>query len=142
MVFGNLLGGNKMSMLPSMPPPYQPDSLVEKNLNTQFYDGWNFVADHIAAYSKEKGWAKEDRNPGELIALMHSELSEALEALRHGNPDDQQCPGFKNVEIELADCIIRIMDASKAKGWNVGAAILAKVRFNDTREYRHGGKLF
>lgn len=36
----------------------------------------------------EKGWygpdGDQDRNMGEVIALMHSELSEALEAHRHG----------------------------------------------------------
>ena len=60
---------------------------------------------HIHATAKSKGWwgedGKADRNNGEAIALMHSELSEALEALRHGNPPDDKIQGFSGAEAEL-----------------------------------------
>lgn len=84
----------------------------------------------------------ENRNDGEALALIHSEVSEALEALRHGNPPDDKIPAFSGVEAELADVIIRIMDISKARGWCVANAIVAKIAFNETRSHKHGGKHF
>ncbi len=76
------------------------------------------------------------------IALMHSELSEGLEGLRHGNPPSDHIPEFSSIEEELADCIIRIMDVSQERGWKVAEAIEAKRKFNNTRTHRHGGKKF
>jgi hypothetical protein len=73
---------------------------------------------------------------------MHSELSECLEALRHGNPPDEHIPQHNNAVVELADCIIRILDFAESKHWNVGAALCDKVKYNKGREYKHGGKKF
>lgn len=51
----------------------------------------------------------KDRNVGEMIALMHSELSEALEAHRKNLMDDK-LPDFHGIDVELVDCIIRACD--------------------------------
>ena len=107
-----------------------------------FITEFKAVADEVNQIAIEKGWWKGERNEGELIALMHSELSEALEALRHGNPPDDKIPEFSGVEAEFADVIIRIMDMASAKGLRVGEAIVAKVAFNQDRPYKHGGKRF
>jgi NTP pyrophosphatase (non-canonical NTP hydrolase) len=100
------------------------------------------VAQEVNHIAIEKGWWEGERNEGELIALMHSELSEALEAIRNGNPPDDKIPEFTGVEAELADVIIRIMDMAAAKGYRVGDAIVAKINYNKNRPYKHGGKKF
>lgn len=107
-----------------------------------FAEAFNYFADEVNEIAVEKGWWKEDRNEGELICLMHSELSEALEALRHGNPPDSHIPEFAGVEAELADTIIRIMDFACAKGYRVGEAVEAKIAYNKNRDFMHGGKRF
>lgn len=92
--------------------------------------------------AKSKGWWDTDRNNGEALALIHSEVSEALEALRMGNPPDDKIPEFSGAEAELADVVIRIMDLAHARDWNVGGAIVAKMEMNKGRTIRHGGKAF
>jgi len=78
-------------------------------------------------------------NFGEKIALCHAELSEALEATRkHHFDQDKHCPTFKNFSIELADTVIRVFDLAGACGIQLGEAILAKIKFNKTRSYKHG----
>ncbi len=85
------------------------------------------------AIAKDKGWWDQERNDGELIALMHSELSEALEAMRNQ-------AGLDAVAEELADCCIRIFDYCGARGIDLESTLLKKIEFNKTRAYRHGKK--
>ncbi len=74
-----------------------------------------------------------ERNKGEMIALMHSELSECLEGVRKSLPDTH-LPQYSMELVELADTIIRIFDY--AEGHKLGAlgpAIMNKMIYNRQR---------
>lgn len=116
--------------------------------------GINLATELCHGVAKDSGWWTDnqdqplDRNPGELIALMHSELSEALEGLRKNKVDDH-LPHRKSVEVELADTIIRIFDYAGSQELDLGGAIVEKLQYNANRadhkkEHRaaEGGKKF
>jgi NTP pyrophosphatase (non-canonical NTP hydrolase) len=99
------------------------------------------LGEEIAANALSKGFDNSS-NDGQTIALIHSEVSEVLEAVRHGNPPDDKIPEFSGAEAELADTIIRCLDMGHQRGWRVPEAIIAKMAFNKTRSTMHGGKKF
>lgn len=72
------------------------------------------------------------RNFGELMALAHSELSEALEGHRKSLPDDK-LPHRPMVEVELADTMIRIFDTARGMGMDLGGAMAEKMVYNASR---------
>lgn len=97
------------------------------------------------ATALEKGWWDDgDRNIGELLCLMHSEVSEAFEEYRNGR--DPQEVYFREdgkpegIPIELADILIRIGDFCGRHEIDLSAAVESKLAFNRKRPYRHGGK--
>ena len=95
--------------------------------------------------AKDKGWWDEPRSKLELIALMHSELSEAVECERNGE-DDLYYNGVEvggkpeGVAAEFADVILRIADCCAFYGIPLETALKLKLDFNKTRPHRHGGK--
>lgn len=124
-------------------PPDTLAALVDRLASPapgRFIEAFNALAADVLANSKAHGF--EDQPNAVSIALMHSELSEALEADRHGNPPDDKVPDFCGFEAELADVVIRIMNKAAARGYRVAEAVVAKMAANAKREYRHGGKAY
>lgn len=86
--------------------------------------------------AKEHGFWEGEKNIGEVIALMHSELSEAFEAYRNGKYIDESHGLF----VELADCVIRIFDFAGANNIDLDFLIRKKMEYNKTRPFKHNKK--
>ena len=104
----------------------------------KFVSAFRFISRKVHKISKEHGFWDEKRNDGEVIALIHSELSEVLEALRHNNPSSKRIVEFSSVEEELADVVIRVMDYARGNDLLLADAILAKIDYNKGRDFMHG----
>jgi len=104
-------------------------------------NGFARLQEEIHRVAVEHGWWERDRPVGEVLMLAVTELAEAMEAYREGNPQSEKVPGFSKMEEELADTIIRILDFAGGMNLDLDGALRAKMRYNETRPYRHGGKL-
>lgn len=106
--------------------------------------GINEVAKEIHENAVKHGWWEEERGFPEILALIHSEVSEALEEYRNGHRAMEVYYGYdekpEGIPIELADVIIRILDYCAYAGIDIDAAISEKHEYNKSRPYRHGGK--
>lgn len=100
----------------------------------------NDLCTDVHARTSAAGWWSDlatgeriNRNVGELLCLIHSEVSEAMEGHRKNLMDDH-LPDRPMVEVELADAVIRIADLCGALGLDLGGAIDAKLAYNAKRE--------
>lgn len=118
-------------------------------------DSINRCRDLCHAEAVNAGWytdihtgKKLVRNVPEMIALIHSEVSEALEGYRKHQMDDK-LPHRLAIEVELADALIRIYDLAGYLDLDIGGAVVEKILFNRNREdhkienrLKAGGKMF
>lgn len=105
------------------------------------------VADQCFMGSESKGFWNDDPTVGTVLQqyydttklmLVVTEIAEAVEGLRHGNPKSDKIPEFSAVEEELADAFIRMADLWHKRGWRVPEAIVAKLAYNASRPHKHG----
>jgi hypothetical protein len=88
--------------------------------------------------ASRKFWYTEDgtrieRNKGELMMLMVTEIAEAFEGERKHLMDDK-LPHRPAVEVELFDCLCRILDYAGAFGYDLDGAMVEKMAYNESRE--------
>jgi len=120
--------------------------------------GLNELRDQVHALARAKGWyeGRDVSDPnvlGSMLALIHSEVSEALEDVRRGHialrveggrdwypADEARAAKPCGLPSELADVIIRVLDMCGALGIDIEEAVRVKHAFNETRSHRHGGK--
>lgn len=122
----------------------------------------NDLAKQVHENAKSKGFFDSPKNIGEMLCLIHSEVSEALEADRNNNYADNhylqemEAEGYtwkdsemsfrsafekcikNSFEDELADIMIRVMDLAAFKGIDLEYHIKHKMQYNSLREYKHG----
>jgi NTP pyrophosphatase (non-canonical NTP hydrolase) len=109
--------------------------------NSRAHGFWPEIDDNGGPGTTESRAAVEKAIPLKL-ALIHSEISEALEEYRGGRLLPYCGAGGKpeGFGVELADAVIRILDLAEALEIDLEAAIVDKHEFNVKRPYRHGGK--
>ena len=117
------------------------------------------MAEEVYEINLQLGWQPSANTFGDCMALLHSEVSEALEAFRKHDLEDATRPicGWaaahpgevcaehgpskpEGVGSEFADVLIRLLDDCKMYGIDLQAEYERKIAYNRTRQWRHGGK--
>lgn len=112
-------------------------------------EGLNRLSENIHHDNVLKGFWDNEKNVGELLMLVVTELSEALEAHRSSRfadylpcndltPNEFETKIKDTFEDEIADAIIRLLDLSSGLGINIEYHIIHKLKYNKTRERLHG----
>ena len=109
-------------------------------MNLKYFETLDRLSEEIHQRNVDAGWwsdlntgKRKERNKGELLMLVVSELAEAMEADRKGLMDDK-LPHIDGFTVELADTLIRIFDIAGAYNLKLGLAVKEKLEYNKNRE--------
>jgi NTP pyrophosphatase (non-canonical NTP hydrolase) len=106
----------------------------------------------VSALNTAKGWRNNGTTYAEYVALLHSEVSEMLEAWRQWKETDATkpiseqdvrdgtFPKPEGIGSEMADTLIRLLDMADVFGIDLYREYARKMTYNWTRPYRHGGR--
>jgi NTP pyrophosphatase (non-canonical NTP hydrolase) len=122
--------------------------MTPSNLSDRTLKDWQRA---VVAINKAKGWYSQEVSFLDAMCLLHSEVSEAVEAWRNWGTEDattqaidqgegHALPKPEGVGSEFADILIRLLDDCDRFGIDLEAEFERKLAFNMTRSYRHGGK--
>lgn len=107
----------------------------------------NALAKDVNSFVKSKGWHEEEswkHAVANFTANAHSEISEMWEYFRDGMKLETkyELDGKPyGIPTEIADTIIRLLDFCGQWDVNIEKAIVEKMKYNEKRPYRHGGKV-
>lgn len=106
---------------------------------TQWFASFEYFQKLIHANAVNKGfWAPHLQDFLAKTMLVVTELSEAAEAWRVGDPKSQKIPTHSHCEEEIADAVIRLMDMAEFFKLDIAGAIVRKVKHNESRPHLHG----
>lgn len=146
------------------PTPYYPGGEIpmgelHPDIRQDAFNVFGMMAQEVEMLNRSKGWYDEERSVGDMIALLHSEVSEILDAYRQWKFADPTPTWTNSPEInkkldekghkpakpegvaaEMADTLIRLLDMAKRWDIDLVAEYERKMKYNWTRPYRHGGR--
>lgn len=118
--------------------------------------GLQDAQERVTEVNKANGWFEDDRSVGEDLLLIHTEVSEAVEAFRDwGLADATDHAGAALASVaadrtilpkpegfgsEMADILVRLLDTCERRGVDLSFEFERKLAHNATRGHKHGGK--
>lgn len=92
----------------------------------------NTLSSYCHRLARANNWWDNERNVGELLCLIHSEISEAMEGHRT-SAMDEHLPAYPSIAVELADAMVRILDLAGGLKLPIGEAFANKLCYNQMR---------
>ena len=111
--------------------------IVNDNIDPVIASALTILSRRVHRIADDHGfWSSRDI--GKALFKIVMEVAEIGQALEDDCPQDKHLPEFNSLTIEVADTIIRLLDLAGFYRMPIGPALIAKMKFNETRPHRHG----